>query len=719
MIIEDFTTFPWIIPVCISTLLFFSAGMLTWYYSSIRNKSDPPEHRTLIPSFFTQTTAVKDRKIWILPPILIIAALFRFPGINSDPLNHLEQMYFSTTFESGSILRIIAGDVPVQQSHQPVFSLLLLVFGFLQDSPESFRYISVFLSLLSIIVTYYLAALLFPRFLFARIFMSMALALSQLHIVYSKDITPYSLFFLLSTISFYLFFLVMKTGENKSVFLYICVSIITFYTHYYEIWILAIQVSIAFVFLVGTPAKTGQVDVAGKLLKSAAWIHLLMVPWYPCFIKGRITSEDTLYFERLIYQGNLSLHEALREILRIFSGLKEMGDPIWMIFFVILLFGLFISFRRDKYLFASIFLPILTGIMVDVLFFSKFSSVTVGGYHFGVRHYIFMLPFYHASLYAACSCLTHPAGSGLKPFAGIIVGGILLIPSFDSAILYGFKPFRPDIKNGAAFVADHLMDGDAVAVLPAGFQSDLFGYYFPAVSSPNFSTPAWHSYKNKTFFFPVRSVDIPLGLMVQHPQFKRIWLVKLEYDLFNVPIFSDKTEQLVIKSLPPGFKSVSISLFRKLSVELVERKTEHAEPDNSGFTLSEPFIDFSRPGVEHYFATKYGSKTQENRTDHFCSIFVRVTGQSRRKAAIRLKFPPLQDAPGRPEIVKIHSSGATPYSVFPLNPEGAILSVKVPCRRESGISSCRMTIRGRRQSEIHDPGNPMGLCWIRIIPDLK
>ena len=715
MTYEDFISFPWIIPVLISGFLFISVRLLTGRITTVPLKSDAAEHQPPIPPFFIRTPIAFGRNALYLLPILIAAALLRFPGLYSDPLNHLEQMYLSTTFESDSIVEIIAGDVPIQQSHQPCFSLLLLIFGFLQDNPESFRYVSVFLSLLSIMATYYLGALLFPRFLFGRIFMSTALAFSQLHVMYSKDITPYALFFLLSTISFLLFFEVMKGSGNKKLILFGCVSIITFYTHYYEIWILSIQVLIALAFLAGSRFKAQPAFRACKLLKCAAWIHLLMVPWYPCFVKGRITSEDILYFERLIYQGNLSLLEALREILRIFSGLKDMAEPMWVVFFLIMLFGLFLSFRRDRYVFASIFIPIITGIGVDTIFFSKFSSVTEGGYHFGVRHYIFMLPFFHATLSESGYYLARLVRDKFKPVTAVLVGGILLTPSFESARLYGFNSFRPDIKTGAEFIADNLRNGDAVVVLPAGFQSDLFGYYFPATKNPEFSTPRWHSYENKTFYFPVRSVDIPLDLMLLHPQFNRIWLVRFEYDLFNVPIFSDKTVRLVRDSLSPGFRTVSSYKFRKLTVELFDRVSNHTESVFSKIAKPPFFIDYARPSIEQYFFSKCGVESKENIADSFCSILIPCKFQSKSKATIHIKFHAVLDAPGRPETVRIKTYRDR-ERIYPLNPDAAIVSARIPCQFRNDVSYYHATIRGRRQLETIEPDNPLGIQWIRIIP---
>jgi uncharacterized membrane protein len=164
--------------------------------------------------------------------------------------------------------------------HPPLYYLLLHFLMQLGKSSEWFlRLPSVFFGILTILMVYKLVIDLFDKK--TAILTSLLLATSQFHIYYSQELRMYSLFCLLATLSFWVFF--------KKEWVYLAViDILGLYTHYMFSLLFLPQI-IWLTYKYRDDKKTWL-----RWLISFGAAILISLPWWPNFIKQLMSNRNLI-----------------------------------------------------------------------------------------------------------------------------------------------------------------------------------------------------------------------------------------------------------------------------------------------------------------------------------------------------------------------------------------------------------------------------------------
>lgn len=171
--------------------------------------------------------------------ILLLALSLRLVNLNQSLwLDEATQAILS----QGSIHSII---FERSADFHPPLSYLLLHFWMKLGSSEIWlRLLSVIFGVLTVWISYSLAAKMFK--LKVAIFYAFLLAIAPYHIYYSQEVRMYSLMTFLATLSMYFFYLMVKNNRLFYMVGFILSSVALLYTHYLGIFLLVAQ----FLFLV-------------------------------------------------------------------------------------------------------------------------------------------------------------------------------------------------------------------------------------------------------------------------------------------------------------------------------------------------------------------------------------------------------------------------------------------------------------------------------------
>lgn len=175
---------------------------------------------------------------YIICFFLLLNVLLRSVFLTAEPISHDEPftIYFSQ-FDPTNIIKYLSN-----YNNPPLYELLLhywlRLFG---DSIYSIRALPVLLSSISVIYLIKIGETFFNRWV---ALMSACLhTLSTMAMWYSHDCRSYPLFMLLTLMSFYFFFLLLKQAENgyRKYGCYILNTILLLYSHYFGLLVLGLQ----------------------------------------------------------------------------------------------------------------------------------------------------------------------------------------------------------------------------------------------------------------------------------------------------------------------------------------------------------------------------------------------------------------------------------------------------------------------------------------------
>ncbi len=167
---------------------------------------------------------------------MFISSLLRLHDLGSESIWIDEA--FSVKLSSAGFFDVIKGNI---EDVNPPFYYILLHFwiNLFSDSENSVRFLSALLGIFSVFMTYKTGSLIFDRE--AGIISSLILGLSTFHIRYSQEARMYSLLSLLSLLSMYFTFRLIKTRSLINSTGYLLSSIFLLYTHVYGIFVIIVQ----------------------------------------------------------------------------------------------------------------------------------------------------------------------------------------------------------------------------------------------------------------------------------------------------------------------------------------------------------------------------------------------------------------------------------------------------------------------------------------------
>ena len=216
----------------------------------------------------------QNRNLVTLVAILILAAILRVFLIGNHGL-WLDEL-FSLRFADNT-LQILIREVLLHDNHPPTYYVLLhywvLLFG---DSEFSLRMPSAILSVLSVLFTYKVGAILFDTRVAA--IASLLLALSEFSIYYAQEARMYSLLAFASVLSVYCLIRFLEKQTPWSLVNYIWSTTLLVYSHLFGLFILLAEnlyvLTIIFIY-----SQQSTAIHLKKWISAQAYLLLLSIPW--------------------------------------------------------------------------------------------------------------------------------------------------------------------------------------------------------------------------------------------------------------------------------------------------------------------------------------------------------------------------------------------------------------------------------------------------------
>ncbi|MBU0597519.1 glycosyltransferase family 39 protein [Patescibacteria group bacterium] len=394
--------------------------------------------------------------------VLVIAASLRLINISQENFSLDEAWSVVNAQHSVSeITRIIQNE-----NYPPLYQYLLHgwlgVFGV---SELAARSLSLILGLLSIIVIYLLGKALFSRSV--GVWAALLTALSSFHIEFSQEARMYILVFLLSGLSSLFLWRALKIGQLRHWILYIVISALNLYTHYFAILLLVSQ----FIFIVVYVLRNrGVFKLRRNYLISLLAIVILFLPEIPNLINRFIFHQKGFWLQ--FYSSDVGeivsnipdyffLHWRYGQSLDFFRALA----PLYYVV-IIVLFGLVFYRLGNKikqyyennlwpivFLVCLVVVPVIISLLLDMYF---------------IRYLIIILPALYVWL-----------AQGLRNFKNrytqvviIVIMVIILIPSWAEVtkVHYDWGSVGQYIENNEP--------ANGIIILYSPMHSYLFDYYY-------------------------------------------------------------------------------------------------------------------------------------------------------------------------------------------------------------------------------------------------
>lgn len=303
----------------------------------------------------TQTKSKKNQFKYLVILILLVGALLRIYNLSSE----------NVSFDEANALQFTEN--PSSDFGHPPFYFLFLnywikLFG---DGEFSIRAPSVIFGILSILLLYFLADLLFDKNI--ALLSIFIFSINPFHIYLSQQARMYPLFILFSLLSLFYFFKVLKEEKKINWWFYIIFNLLNLYTHYFAVFVLFIEILYFILFCRNLKFKLRDFILTNLLI---------LILFSSQFLK--------------IYNGFLSKTSGFNWGLKsseyftsIFNSFLGWDILFTLIVFLLFLFGLLkIDKKINFFGFIYVLFPLIVG------FFLSFEIPIIP------RHFIFILPIY-------------------------------------------------------------------------------------------------------------------------------------------------------------------------------------------------------------------------------------------------------------------------------------------------------------------------------------
>ena len=330
---------------------------------------------------------------------------------------------------------------------QPFFYYFLLkhTIDFLGSNAFSMRLLSVFFSILTILVTYKLGTLLScsKNGMYAAFLVS----ISPLYIWYAQEARQYSLAVFLITLSAYFLFQALEKGDNRPWIGFIIASVLLIYTNYIGLLFLA----------VGWPLLC--IKKYRKLAKKMVIAHIIIVaffvPWVRIFWQHLLFVKEAFWITRPSF---FSIMITIKNFNIGYNSFQSFFTLSWILFFGLALRGVFHLRQKARlFLLTSMCLPIL-------LIFIISQQIPI----YLDRQLILFSPFYYIIIAAGIADIK----SNVARWAVICLILVFVVPSIGNYFsnympaesyiyhqgAYTKKPFQPAIN----YIEDNWQKGDAI-----------------------------------------------------------------------------------------------------------------------------------------------------------------------------------------------------------------------------------------------------------------
>jgi len=284
---------------------------------------------------------IKKEKFYclILLAVLVFSAAVYFYSLEKESLSTDE--YFSLYVSQQAPLEIIAHHKTVSNPNTipPLYVIILhywlKIFG---QGEFAQRSLSAFLGVLSVYLLYRLTLLLFD--IRTAILSALFGTLSYTWFSFFRQNRCYSLFILLTLLSFYYFFSLLKDKNARRYFIYLTITnILLLYTHYFSFLVVALEAAF------GIFEWRKDKNSLRNIILMCAFVGLAYLPWYPNLIYD--LKREPIVVDKTPF---VSTSRLIFDILRImFSDFHFLWSPILTVLYIPFVVKGLIKLRKTSF----------------------------------------------------------------------------------------------------------------------------------------------------------------------------------------------------------------------------------------------------------------------------------------------------------------------------------------------------------------------------------
>jgi 4-amino-4-deoxy-L-arabinose transferase-like glycosyltransferase len=399
---------------------------------------------------------IKKYSLAILFTILILAVTLRMWGITSESYWLDESISIKQAQEDyATSIEMVKEEV-----NFPLYTTLLHFwmkpFGI---SEFSSRFLSLIFGVLSVMIIYLLAKRLFSER--AAVISALFMCFSPIMIYYSQEARSYSLFVLLTLLSFYFFVSYLEKKDHANLIAYVFFSLLLIYTHLFTFLVLLIQnMHILYLFY--------QNKFKSRILLN--WfigqfvLLLLFIPWLLNLFKQVTNSALSIIWIPKPDMGAV-----------VFTAYDFFGNYLVLLIFIILIEA-FIMIKRfrpktidEKNELILLSLWILLPFLLVLAYSLPFSSL------YTTRYLLFTLPAFFLLFAVIIDRLGRLVPK--KKFIPWIVVCVVIISSLVSVGEQVSRKDKDDWRAVSDYIRQNVDEGDIVFIDPF-YQQQPFSYYY-------------------------------------------------------------------------------------------------------------------------------------------------------------------------------------------------------------------------------------------------
>ena len=450
----------------------------------------------------------------VFPLILLIilcSGLFlRFWGITSESYWLDEAVSVKQAqMNYGTTLEMVKDDV-----HLPLYFILLnfwiKLFGI---SELGSRSLSLIFGVFSIFMIYLLAKKMFS--LKVALIASALMSVSPIMIYYSQESRPYSLFVLLTLISFYFFACFVEKNEDKYLLAYLFFSLLLIYTHLFSFLVIIVQ-NVYLLYISRFKLK--------KLMK---WFYcqftlfLLFTPWIPIIISQ---IKQTLFTE-WIPKPTISI------VLKTFVDF--FGNTLNLLI-LIFVFAMFVQRKKFKSGEKNKLILLLIWSTLSFVIVIVYSTIFPSDYN--TRYLLFTLP----AIIILFSFFISNFTETNKIF-GYALLVIVILSSLFSVMNQVERTDKDDWRAASEYVKQNIKQDEIILIAPF-YQQEPFSYYYDNTCFKSFEVTSCNFEKHKILSFDWSSkcctdntkVTATDGRdLIRYYLNKKIWLISVRPELYG------------------------------------------------------------------------------------------------------------------------------------------------------------------------------------------
>ncbi len=411
------------------------------------------------------------RELQLILAITFIGAFLRIYQLGAESVWLDEATtYFLSSDTLFGIYEATKNDV-----HPPLYYFVVHFFLFDGRSEILLRFPSMVFGVLAIPVLYMLGTRLFS--VKEGLISSFLLSISLSHIYYSQEARMYSMMVFLTLGSIFFFYAAIEDKRNSFWFLFVVLTVLNIYTHYFGFFIFPIEILYFTILLFSY--ENGKLLFRSKLLPQAkvffisvASVIVLIIPRIQVFFEqaaSRVGGEVTWGVDQTYFITSLLSHLTL----------SPSPSLLYLTFFALGVIAMILSNRRQAFLLCSwLVLPVMVSYYLsDIMPFHP-------------RYLLFILPAYliiiSRGLTVTSSFIfsvnTVPKSNRnlsekKQQVLAIVFVSLFFLSALIPIVNYYSSPQKEDWRNVASYITTITRQGDIIVPLPGYISNPLRFYY--------------------------------------------------------------------------------------------------------------------------------------------------------------------------------------------------------------------------------------------------